>query len=395
MSAPRGSEGLLGMLKSWNRRIRPDKRKALNKADAAIAGGMSDIAAWIGANAVPMRAPLVLISQIQRSGGTLLNQLFDGHSQIAAHPHELKIGYPRTEIWPELDPAARPDVNFNRLFEGKAVKFARSGYTRGSKDPRRYKFVFSAEVQRAVFLARCRAEPPRSLRDLLDHYFTSYFNAWLDYQGRLADKKFIAAFAPRLATSEESVAGFFACYPDGFLVQILRDPRGWYASTKGHKRWTGMSPEQVVGAWVESAGAMLRNLERYGEDGRVIVVAFEELVNETDRVMRSLSDRLGLPFEPVLAEPTFGGEVMEANSSFAVGAAGIIKAPVADRIRSLSDAERAMIEAKALPLYEEIRARAARGRPAPRDRAAARGNPPLSSRVSRHDATKGGTGDDL
>ena len=30
---------------------------------------------------VPVREPLVLISQIQRSGGTLLSQLFDGHPE--------------------------------------------------------------------------------------------------------------------------------------------------------------------------------------------------------------------------------------------------------------------------------------------------------------------------
>ena len=42
----------------------------------------------------PVTSPLVLISQVQRSGGTLLSQLFDGHPELHAHPHELKIGYP-------------------------------------------------------------------------------------------------------------------------------------------------------------------------------------------------------------------------------------------------------------------------------------------------------------
>ena len=41
---------------------------------------------------VPVTDPLVLVSQIQRSGGTLLSQLFDGHPECHAHPHELKIG---------------------------------------------------------------------------------------------------------------------------------------------------------------------------------------------------------------------------------------------------------------------------------------------------------------
>jgi hypothetical protein len=33
----------------------------------------------------------VLISQIQRTGGSLLNQPLDGHLELDAHPQELKI----------------------------------------------------------------------------------------------------------------------------------------------------------------------------------------------------------------------------------------------------------------------------------------------------------------
>src|SRR5919198_369926 len=52
---------------------------------------------------VEVREPLVLVSQIQRSGGTLLSQLFDGHPQCHAHPGELHIGWPRKRYWPPLD----------------------------------------------------------------------------------------------------------------------------------------------------------------------------------------------------------------------------------------------------------------------------------------------------
>ena len=51
----------------------------------------------------PVTCPLVLISQVQRSGGTLLSQLLDGHPELHAHPHELKIGYPTKYTWPRID----------------------------------------------------------------------------------------------------------------------------------------------------------------------------------------------------------------------------------------------------------------------------------------------------
>ena len=67
-------------------------------------------------NITKVQAPLALISQIQRSGGSLLSQLFDGHPQIHAHPHELKIGYPKKYYWPKIDLADTPERWFLLLF---------------------------------------------------------------------------------------------------------------------------------------------------------------------------------------------------------------------------------------------------------------------------------------
>jgi hypothetical protein len=39
----------------------------------------------------PVTEPLVLISQIQRSGGSMLSKLIDGHPQLHVHPSELKL----------------------------------------------------------------------------------------------------------------------------------------------------------------------------------------------------------------------------------------------------------------------------------------------------------------
>ena len=50
----------------------------------------------------PIRCPLVLISQISRSGGTWLSQLFDHHPQVWTHPLELRFGQSRKSDWPEL-----------------------------------------------------------------------------------------------------------------------------------------------------------------------------------------------------------------------------------------------------------------------------------------------------
>ncbi|MEE9610141.1 MAG: hypothetical protein V3W19_02760, partial [Desulfatiglandales bacterium] len=76
----------------------------------------------------PVTVPLALISQVQRSGGTLLSQLFDGHPELHAHPHELKIGYPTKYTWPKLNLNEKPKRWLEILFEGKVLNHFRKGY---------------------------------------------------------------------------------------------------------------------------------------------------------------------------------------------------------------------------------------------------------------------------
>ena len=112
---------------------------------------------------VPVTEPLVLCSQVQRSGGTLLSQLFDGHPECHAHPHEIKIGWPREANWPPLD-LDRPDEWFERLFEKKALTHFVEGYQkRGAKLEGKtypsydvFPFLFLPRLQKAIFDARSR-----------------------------------------------------------------------------------------------------------------------------------------------------------------------------------------------------------------------------------------------
>ena len=60
---------------------------------------------------------LLLVSQIQRSGGSLMAQLFDGHPELYAHPFEIHIGYPNKWNYPELSSTDSPQKWFEYLYE--------------------------------------------------------------------------------------------------------------------------------------------------------------------------------------------------------------------------------------------------------------------------------------
>ena len=318
---------------------------------------LDDVEAFIVDQPTKLDAPLVLISQAQRSGGTLLSQLFDSHPAIAAHPHELSIGHPSDEHWPALDPAEGAEKNFRKLFDIGMLGLMRRGYTKGDRNPEQRHFFLVPRMQYRIFLHLYETVRPSSGRGILDHYFTSYFNAWLNYQGNLEDKRWITGFAPRLAHHEASVAGFFQSYPDGRLIQIIRDPRTWYPSAKQHQKsgHAGRTPEDILSTWCLSTESICRNKEAYGD--KVIVLRFEDLLGNTERTMRTIAQELGIAYNSLLEEPTFNGETMRANSSFAVDASGIIDAPL--KRQNMLDAEEGrLIEQRCMTLYERALANA-------------------------------------
>jgi hypothetical protein len=274
---------------------------------------------------VEVRQPWVLISQIQRSGGTLLNELFDGHPEVHAHPYEVKIGRPRKFNWPPLD-LARPDSWFDVLFEKRSAVHFIGGYHKSAKKRNEYDafpFVFLPRLQKAIFDHCVEDWAPRSDRGVLDCYFTSYFNAWLDNENLYArPKRIVTGFTPRLAMDPANVERYFDAYPDGTLVSIVREPGAWWLSASGYQPERYADLEDSVRLWRESAEAALAARARHGD--RVVVLTYERLVQEPERTMRMLAERLGISMLPVLLEPTFNGRPIRANSSGAVERYGVL-----------------------------------------------------------------------
>jgi Sulfotransferase family len=286
---------------------------------------------------VPVAEPLVLCSQIQRSGGTLLSQLFDGHHECHAHPHEIKIGYPREANWPPLD-LERPGEWFERLFEKKALTHFVEGYQkRGAKLEGKsypsydvFPFLFLPRLQKAIFDACVAGREVRGDRDILDCYFTSYFNAWLDNQNLCTGpKKVVTGFTPRLAMDPGNRDKFFAAYPGGTLIAIVREPHSWYESAVKYSLRRFPDVETALGLWRGSAEAAL--------DPRVVAVTYERLVGRPAEVMTRIAERIGIAMSPVLLEPTFNGRPIRANSADEVAQYGIL----ATRTGSSLDAETA------------------------------------------------------
>ncbi len=309
-----------------------------------------------------VKQPLVLISQIQRSGGTLISQLLDGHSQLHVHPGELHVGRPRKYDWPALDLRRPPEELFDQLFERPILEYVQSGYQKLSHaeaafDPdyrkRVLPFMFDVQLQQRLFLELARREPIVTQRDALDRYITSYFNGWLDYQGLYrpaAQVKYWACFGARLLTQPGNMERFRGDYPDGRAIAVLRHPVSWYASAQRHSNEYD-DPGAAAALWTESFAAIRQNLQRFPD--ATLLVTLEECATSAAAVMRRVASFLGIGFEASMLTPTFNGMPIGSDSSF--GAKFGVDPSVADRTDDVPAPIRRVIDEVTGPLYAELK----------------------------------------
>jgi hypothetical protein len=288
----------------------------------------------------PVTEPLALISQIQRSGGSLLSQLFDGHPEIHAHPHELKIGYPKKYIWPQINLNEPAQRWFYILFEESVIRLSKQGYKKEPTSDITFPFMFLPALQQKIFLKYLDSLSAISLRDVFNAYMTSYFGAWLNNQNRDGSKKIVTAFTPRLAMSADNMDTYFKIYPDARLISVVRDPSNWYPSALRHnlkiKKDKYSDIEIALQQWKASTQSAIRNKQKFGE--RVCIIKFEDLIHDPGSVMHYLAEFLKIEFDPILLTPTFNKSAIRANTSFKEEKTGIVKSTLA-RHETLSAAE--------------------------------------------------------
>jgi Sulfotransferase family len=326
----------------------------LNAASSVVA------AAWRERTAperVDAALPLVLIAQVQRSGGTLLSQLFDGHPEVWAFPQELKWGGEVKYRWPNIDPQKEGPLQIARSLVAGNLEGSKTynlfGYQKEGMADRdqRLPYHWSQWAYVEAFLDAWGAAPPQTRRQCLDMFMSAYFSAFLDWQGRGGSKKLITAFTPRVnfTNSYPENEAFFDDYPDGVMISACRHPTDWYASAARHESKYA-EPSGALAQWRESAESSLQLKKRRPD--HVFLVSFAALVSDPHNVMKRISQRLGLTWHPILTVPTFNGMPVSSNSSFnsVVG----IDPTAADRRDLVPSEIRERIEAENLALYERF-----------------------------------------
>jgi hypothetical protein len=130
----------------------------------------------------------------------------------------------------------------------------------------------------------------------------------------------------------------FAEFPDARIVHMVRDPRDRYASVRKRHPESSASLGRGVGRWIDSTNAALRNARRY--PGRYLLVRYEDLVTEPEKVVRDVCRFIDEPFdERMMAMDRTPEHRDHGNSSFGDIAPGTISTSGVGRYRDVLTAE--------------------------------------------------------
>lgn len=286
--------------------------------------------------------PLIYISQPPRCGGTLLRNLFDGHSHCVVYPYELsweKNGY-------HFSGNISNDLRTFRLLKDGWLSHAINNGI-DSRIP----FKFSMKGFRQMFLA----QDEQSSRRVLDSYFQSFYSMWQNCTFNVSPK-FNVAFCPWNQVSVSSVVNFYDIYPDGYRIHIIRDPRAWWLSEKRYTHYENKDiQEYTENRWIESTKSAELLQNKF--PGKYLLINYENLVGETKQSLEILCSTMGLRYEDTLSNPTFNNVARFSNSSSGSEAKHISTDSIEMWRQGLSEQEISYLEEVAVPLYNSILAK--------------------------------------
>ena len=255
---------------------------------------------------------LILIGQIQRSGGSLLTQLFDSHKNLYTYPNELIISKSRFKLFQE-------NV-YKTLFinVGMRIHFLKNNYTKFSKiKPKKIlknPFKFNPFLEKKIFsemLKKFREKKIDKRRFLLNAYFTSFFNSFLNYKNLKGKKKYIIAFLPRFIFYRSNIDFFFKTYPKSFIIIILREPKSWLASANIH--FDKKNNKELLQDWNNNFNYSLKLKKKYKK--QILLVSFSNLRNNTKRTMFKICNKIKINYSSSLTTPSFNNNIIQSNSS--------------------------------------------------------------------------------
>ncbi|MBM4186935.1 MAG: sulfotransferase [Gemmatimonadetes bacterium] len=252
---------------------------------------------------------LIMISAMYENGGNTTHRMLDGHPELFVYPFESQVGtgavsdyltsfVPIRYRWPEFGLDGTPDQDYEAFWDEELKTYLRVR----SRSKFRDCGLEMDEADRKREFAGYLAGKPRSRRNIVLAYYHSTFATWRNLN-RSGKERFFVGYNP---VQVLDVAKFFADFPDGHMLHVVRHPFGGYADTK--KRPFPISLERYGWTWNHCQHMALVAAGQY--PGKFHILRFEDLVAGPRRALEPILTKMGLGWSDICLAPTFNAQSM-------------------------------------------------------------------------------------
>lgn len=294
----------------------------------------------------------VFIAGINRSGGSLLARLFDGHKDFVSYPMEVgfkfdyssycyldKITGTPTYI-PDFDENIDPVKYFDAENEIVSYKWGKEtsskfGIRNNYLEKAFYEKSVETQFDHELYIKKLKEYciGCKSNQELFEGKHKAYFESW-DNGAYFGNPKYVVTHdSGGLFLSD--FEKYFNQFDNSFILIPIRNCIGYIAAEKtriarrffGSRRFAKPLPpnflikkfdaydlKAILNTWLISISRIKILQEKNRSNKKLFTYRFEKLTEQPSKAMKILSDKLNVEFDDILISPTLCGKKWLGNS---------------------------------------------------------------------------------
>lgn len=277
-----------------------------------------------------------MVSAMYENGGNTLQRHFDGHSQIFTYPFESQVGtknvcdylgsfVPHKYRWSQFQLGESAEQMYEDIWDEEVKVRVKAPHMSKFKN---VDIKLDDKERKKIFVKLLGKKFTRA--DAIAAFYKSTFLAWKNYKKSGKENIYLGYNPVQILDGEKIVADF----PKSKIIHIVRNPYSAFAETK--HRPAPLSLQRYINTWNTTQLFAVNYANLFPNN--IIIVRFEDLIDNQKKFFTSLCKKLGIEFEESLTYPSWNGKKLENQYPW-----GTIQYPTVqynkDKIKELSKKE--------------------------------------------------------
>ena len=275
-----------------------------------------------------LNAPVFILGS-HKSGTSLLRSLLDNHHDLAVMPAETHF-FQYNGYWVDYKLRRRLPSHPHAPSMETALRNYISDH-KGGHGPYSANPGFDAFDMDAC-LSFVKNKAATSIQERYELYMGAIYNSF--FGENLPDNKRIVE---KSVENAEFARILRMLFPDSFFIHIVRNP---YATLTSIRKSKSVRHYPFLGNIISSLYNSFYYLSKNGIGfDRYKIIRYEDLINNTDAVMREIAEFIHIKFDDILLKPTSKGGLWKGNSTSDVQFEGVSQFPLDNWKRHITDLE--------------------------------------------------------